>query len=273
MRDSDGGMLLGRHTPILQEYSPHILHAIPRANARQNIGLGESLAFYGVDLWHAYEMSWLDETGKPLVRVGRFSVPASSPNIVESKSFKLYLNSLNSTRFSTVGDARTTIVNDISGAAGKTVTLQLLEADDPSLAGSVLPGECLDDLPVDLRPGEPHAGQLKVEPGCIVEEALYSHLLRSLCPVTGQPDWATVWLHYRGAQIERSTLLQYIIAYREHQEFHEQCVERMFCDLLGSCDAQFLHVQAFYTRRGGLDISPFRSTDTNAQPLPRLDRQ
>ncbi len=107
----------------------------------------------------------------------------------------------------------------------------------------------------------------------MVEEVLYSHLLRSLCPVTGQPDWATVWLHYRGAAVEHSSLLQYIIAYREHQEFHEQCVERMFCDIAQRCAPQFLHLQAFYTRRGGLDINPFRSTDAHARPLPRLNRQ
>jgi 7-cyano-7-deazaguanine reductase len=266
-------MLLGRHTPLLQEYAPHILHSIPRATARQHLGIGTALPFHGADLWHAYEMSWLDDVGKPVVRVGRFMVPASSPHIVESKSFKLYLNSLNSTRFATLEAARATIVNDISGAAGEVVDLQLLSVDDPSLVGVVLAGKCLDDLPVQSWSGEPQVQQLQVQPGFIVEEVLYSHLLRSLCPVTGQPDWATVWLHYRGAAVEHSSLLQYIIAYREHQEFHEQCVERMFCDIVQRCAPQFLHLQAFYTRRGGLDINPFRSTDVHARPLPRLNRQ
>jgi 7-cyano-7-deazaguanine reductase len=266
-------MLLGRHTPPLQEYAPHILHSIPRAAARQDLGIGADLPFHGVDLWHAYEMSWLDHTGKPVVRVGRFTVPASSPHIVESKSFKLYLNSLNSTRFATVEAARATMVRDISGAAGENVSVQLLGVGDPSLAGTALPGECLDDVPVDSRPGAPQAEQLQVQSGRIVEEVLYSHLLRSLCPVTGQPDWATLWLHYRGAALEHSSLLQYIIAYREHQEFHEQCVERMFCDIVRRCEPHFLHLQAFYTRRGGLDINPFRSTDADARPLPRLNRQ
>jgi 7-cyano-7-deazaguanine reductase len=269
----EGGMLLGRHTPVLQEYAPYILHAIPRATARQHLGIGAVLPFYGTDLWHAYEMSWLDHTGKPVVRVGRFTVPASSPHIIESKSFKLYLNSLNSTRFATEAAARSTIVTDISGAAGTAVSLELLGVGDPSLAGTALPGECLDDAPVEPCSGAPRAEQLQAQSGCIVEEVLYSHLLRSLCPVTGQPDWATVWLHYRGAALEHSALLQYIIAYREHQEFHEQCVERMFCDILRRCEPQFLHLQAFYTRRGGLDINPFRSTDANARPLPRLNRQ
>ena len=266
-------MLLGRHTPVLKEYAPYILQSIPRTTARQQLGIGTTLPFCGADLWHAYEMSWLDTTGKPVVRVGRFTVPCSSPNIVESKSFKLYLNSLNSTRFSALEDAREIIIKDISRAAGQTIQLQLLDVDDSSLAGVPLTGQCLDDVPVTAWHGPPTAGQLQVDSGRIVEELLYSHLLRSLCPVTGQPDWATVWLHYRGAALERSALLQYIIAFREHQEFHEQCAERMFCDIWRCCEPQFLHLQAFYTRRGGLDINPFRSSDPLARPLPRQNRQ
>ena len=254
------GMLLGQHTPVVQDYAPHLLHAIPRVTARHDLGLSQSLPFHGVDLWHAYEMSWLDETGKPVVWVGRFEVPANSPNIVESKSFKLYLNSLNSTPFPSVEKACETIVADISAAAGDAVTLELFPVDDATLAGSRLVGECLDGLAIAPWSGEPQAQQLIVQPDCVVEEALYSHLLRSLCPVTGQPDWATVWLHYRGAEVERSSLLQYIVAYREHQEFHEQCVERMFCDITTRCKPEFLQIQAFYTRRGGMDINPFRSS-------------
>jgi len=267
------GLLLGRHTPVLQEYAPQILHAIPRINARRQLGLSEPWPFHGVDLWHAYEMSWLDARGKPVARVGRFSVPASSPNMVESKSFKLYLNSLNNTRFASDEEARNTIVADVSAVAGDTVSLALGTVEDASLRGSKLPGVCLDEMQVETWSGEPQALQLQIAAGRIVEETLYSHLLRSLCPVTGQPDWATLWLHYRGAPIERSSLLQYILAYRDHQEFHEQCVERMFRDIAQRCEPEFLHVQAFYTRRGGLDINPFRSTSADASPLPRLNRQ
>lgn len=266
-------MLLGRHTPVVQHYSPQLLYPISRATARNALGFPAPLTFHGIDLWHAYEMSWLDDTGKPVVWVGRFGVPASSPNIVESKSFKLYLNSLNSTRFPSDEAARATIIADISAAAGAAVTLELFPVDAAALAGVRLPGECLDNLSITPRSGEPSAAQLQIHPGRIIDEVVYSHLLRSLCPVTGQPDWATVWLHYRGSAIERSSLLQYIIAYREHQEFHEQCVERMFRDISQRCAPKFLHIQAFYTRRGGLDINPFRSTDGNASPLPRLDRQ
>jgi 7-cyano-7-deazaguanine reductase len=269
----EGGLLLGRHTPVVREYAPQLLHPIPRIAARQGLGLRAPLSFHGVDVWHAYEMSWLDNTGKPVVRVGRFEVPASSPNMVESKSFKLYLNSLNHTQFIGDAEARATIVADISAVAGERVDLELLSIDDETLAGSKLPGVCLDDLSVAPHTSEPQAQQLQVQPGHVIEETVYSHLLRSLCPVTGQPDWATVWLHYRGAAIEHGSLLQYLIAYREHQEFHEQCVERMFRDISARCEPQFLHLQAFYTRRGGLDINPFRSTHAEARPRPRLNRQ
>lgn len=265
--------MLGRHAPVPQDYAPHILHSIPRVNARVSLGIGTVLPMHGVDVWHAYEMSWLDTDGKPVVRVGRFIVPASSPSIVESKSFKLYLNSLNSSCFATLEEARATIVADISAAAGERVSLELLDVGDPVLAGTPLAGQCLDELSVAPWSGAPQSEQLQVRAGSVVEEMLFSHLLRSLCPVTGQPDWATVWLHYRGAAVERSSLLQYIIAYRQHQEFHEQCVERMFCDIMRRVEPNFLHLQAFYTRRGGLDINPFRSTSAQAGPLPRLNRQ
>lgn len=273
MEGPDSGMLLGRHTPVVQQYSPHLLHAIPRATARLALGLHEPMPFHGVDLWHAYEMSWLDHAGKPVAWVGRFCVPATTPNLVESKSFKLYLNSLNGTRFPSDEAATATIIADISGAAGGAVTLELFPVGAAALAGTELPGECLDALSITPWPGEPTAAQLEIHPQRIVEDRVFSHLLRSLCPVTGQPDWATLWLHYRGAAIERSSLLRYIIAYREHQEFHEQCVERMFRDIALRCAPEFLHIQGFYTRRGGLDINPFRSTDAIARPFPRLDRQ
>jgi 7-cyano-7-deazaguanine reductase len=269
----EAGSLLGRHTPAPQEYSPDILRAIPRKLARDKLQMKENLPFHGVDLWRAYEMSWLDQTGKPVVFVGKFSVPAQSPNMVESKSFKLYLNSLNSTRFSSVKEARSTIIKDISTVAGDKVSLDLLAVDDASLNGSKLVGESLDNLAVASISDEPHKDQLQVQPGHMIEEMVYSHLLRSLCPVTGQPDWATLWIHYRGTAIERGSLLEYVISYRDHQEFHEHCVERIFHDLGSVCDPVFLHVQAFYTRRGGLDINPFRSTDSTAQALTRLARQ
>ncbi|MFT6276984.1 MAG: 7-cyano-7-deazaguanine reductase [Halioglobus sp.] len=265
-------LLLGQSTPVVNTYSPQLLYPIDRAEARNTLGLSVVLPFVGVDVWHAYEMSWLDNSGKPVCRVGRFDIPADSANLVESKSFKLYLNSLNSKKFTSDQAAITCIVNDISSVAGTLVTLQLFDVDAPQLSGSALSGVCLDGLDVAIDDAPPSKALLEVSKQR-TESKLFSHLLRSLCPVTGQPDWATVWIHYKGRAIEHRSLLRYIIAYREHQEFHEQCVERMFQDLLQSSDAEFLNIQAFYTRRGGLDISPFRSTRESARPQARLNRQ
>tara|TARA_R110002110_G_scaffold66978_1_gene183093 strand:+ start:193805 stop:194500 length:696 start_codon:yes stop_codon:yes gene_type:complete len=230
---------------------------------------------YGVDVWHAYELSWLDAQGKPVARVGRFEIPATSPGMVESKSFKLYLNSLNSTRFDAEQDAVDVITRDISSVVGAPVTLQVFAVDDLRLAGVQLAGECIDALLMpDAPSAQPSASLLRLHGQSeVADEQLYSHLLRSLCPVTGQPDWASVWIHYGGATIDRQSLLHYLVSYRQHQEFHEQCVERMFDHIQSACNPRFLSVQACYTRRGGLDINPFRSSDPLARPLPRLNRQ
>jgi len=265
-------MLLGKYTPVVDQYSPELLYSIPRAQGRATLGLAGTLPFHGADLWHAYEMSWLDGEGKPVVAVGRFHVPADSPHIVESKSFKLYLNSLNSSRFVSVERVRETVLADISGAAGAPVELELLSVDAAELSGYALKGACLDDLEIEVTEAEPEAGIIRAGEA-VVEESLYTHLLRSLCPVTGQPDWATVWIHYRGRAVDRNSLLTYLVAFRRHREFHEQCVERIFVDLQQTLSPESLQVQAFYTRRGGLDISPFRCTEPDSLPLPRLDRQ
>jgi len=266
-------LLLGRQTPVADAYSPELLYPIPRAPARRDLGLGEPLPFVGVDVWHAYELSWLDAGGKPVARVGRFTVPASSPNMVESKSLKLYLNSLNNVRLESDEAATEIIRRDVGAVVGTAVELALFEPDDPGLVGQSPSGMCLDPLPVAMPEGEPSSELLALAGDEISDEMLYSHLLRSLCPVTGQPDWATVWLHYRGASLDHGALLAYILAYRQHQEFHEQCVERMYRDIHDFCKPEYLAVQALYTRRGGLDISPLRSSDATAEPLARLNRQ
>ncbi|MCP5190959.1 MAG: NADPH-dependent 7-cyano-7-deazaguanine reductase QueF [Pseudomonadales bacterium] len=270
--DEHGGMLLGKNTPVVDAYAPQLLFPIPRARGRHALGVTGVLPFHGIDVWHAYELSWLDPAGRPLARVGRLCVPASSPNMVESKSLKLYFNSLNNTCFASEAVLVRTVCADISAVAGAPVELELLDVCDPRLAGSAPPGDCLDDLEFAPVAGEPRADLLETGEQ-YAEQTFYSHLLRSLCPVTGQPDWATVWLCYGGPAIRPESLLRYIIAYRCHQEFHEQCIERMFCDIQASCRPRFLHIQGCYTRRGGLDISPFRSTDPQAAPLPRLNRQ
>lgn len=270
--EQDKALLLGQQVPVSEHYAPELLYPIARSQARDSLGINsDELPFTGLDLWHAYELSWLDGLGRPTAFVGRFSVPAESPNLVESKSFKLYLNSLNQHRFTSPEAAVATICHDVGCAAGAEVALELFSVDDSALAGLSLPGECLDTLEVAWTGTAPQAEQLS----CVSDsgtQTLYTHLLRSLCPVTGQPDWATLWLHMEGAQLETKSLLEYLLSYRNHQEFHEQCVERVFRDLQAVCQPSELHVQAFYTRRGGLDITPFRSTG-GRQPLPRMNRQ
>ena len=267
-----GDLLLGKNVAVVEKYSPELLYPIPRAGARQALGITQDLPFSGVDLWHAYEMSWLNERNKPVVRVGRFFIPADSPAMVESKSFKLYLNSLNGTRYHSEEALRQTVLTDIGKVVGSPIELELLSVDAPQLDGGVPEGECLDEMDIACEDCDPGPQLLKVGSD-IVEEAVHSHLLRSLCPVTGQPDWATVYIRYRGCALDHASLLRYLVAFRKHQEYHEQCVERMFCDIRGVADPEFLEIQAFYTRRGGMDINPFRSTDAEPVPLSRMNRQ
>ncbi len=266
-------LLLGRQVPVVNHYAPELLFPIPRREARDALGLGKPLPFEGVDIWHAYELSWLDGNDRAQVRVGRFSIPAGTPNLVESKSFKLYLNSLNNLVFDDDTAALACIIRDVSAAAGGEVALAVFDPDDPAIAPGQPSGECIDSAAGRWPRREPDAAMLACDPATVVEEQLYSHLLRSLCPVTGQPDWATLWLHYRGPALDHAALLSYILAYREHQEFHEQCVERIFRDIQQCCQPEFLHLQAFYTRRGGLDINPFRSSGGGQPPWLRLARQ
>lgn len=266
-------LLLGKQVPMVSHYSPELLFSIPRREARESLGLAEPLPFEGVDIWHAYELSWLDSNDKAQVRVGRFSIPATTPNLVESKSFKLYLNSLNNAVFDDDTAALACIARDVSAAAGGDVALALFDPDDPAIAPGQPGGECIDSAAGRWPRREPEAAMLQCDAATVVEEQLYSHLLRSLCPVTGQPDWATLWLHYRGPALDHAALLSYILAYREHQEFHEQCVERIYRDIWQRCRPEFLHLQAFYTRRGGLDINPFRSSGGGQPPWLRLARQ
>ena len=272
MKEQDDKLLLGKNVPVAERYSPELLYPIARQEARKAMGLEGALPFSGVDLWHAYELSWLDPRGKPVVRVGRFFIPADSPNMVESKSFKLYLNSLNGTRYPSESAVVDVLKRDLAAVVGAEIALELLPVDALELQGGVPEGQCLDQLEIEVGDADPSADLLQCSQE-VVEENVYSHLLRSLCPVTGQPDWATVYLHYRGRALDHESLLRYLIAFRRHQEFHEQCVERMFFDLHGLLAPEFLEIQAFYTRRGGLDINPFRSTDPAAVPLSRMNRQ
>lgn len=266
-------MLLGRQVPVSPVYDPGLLYPIARDEGREQLGLARELPFHGADYWHAYELSWLDPRGKPVSRLGRFTIPADSPCLVESKSLKLYLNSLNNSHYESDEEAIETIRRDVGAAVGAELRLELFPQQEASFVGRLPPGRCLDGLPAQGVATRADPDLLAADIGQQVEEQLYSHLLRSLCPVTGQPDWATLWIHYRGPALDHEGLLRYIISFRDHQEFHEQCVERMFLDILRVCRPRELTVQALYTRRGGLDICPLRSTLPNVEPLSRMSRQ
>ncbi|KPQ28121.1 NADPH-dependent 7-cyano-7-deazaguanine reductase QueF [Halomonas sp. HL-93] len=265
---------LGRESAYPDAYDPGLLYPISRTANRAPLGIVEgSLPFVGEDEWHAFEVSWLNGRGKPIVAVARFRLPADSPNLIESKSWKLYLNSFNQTRFADRDEVINTLAQDLAGAAGAPVSVTLFDVDAEALAPKCLPGECLDALDIDVNDYTPSAEHLAVS-AQVVEETLYSHLLKSNCPVTGQPDWGSVMIRYKGPKLEREGLLRYLIGYRQHQDFHEHCVEHIFTDLMHHAQPSELLVLARYVRRGGLDISPWRATPGLAPPSPqRLARQ
>ncbi|SDN60447.1 NADPH-dependent 7-cyano-7-deazaguanine reductase QueF [Vreelandella arcis] len=265
---------LGRESAYPAQYDAGLLYSIPRAANRAPLGIDEAnLPFVGEDEWHAFEVSWLNGRGKPIVAVARFRLPANSPQLIESKSWKLYLNSFNQTRFAQRDEVIATLSHDLSAAAGAPVSVELFDVDADALAPQRLPGESLDALDIEVSDYTPSADHLVVgEP--IVEETLHSHLLKSNCPVTGQPDWGSVMIRYKGPKLDREGLLRYLIGYRQHQDFHEHCVEHIFTDLMHRAKPSELLVLARYVRRGGLDISPWRATPGLTPPSPlRLARQ
>ncbi|CAG9246196.1 NADPH-dependent 7-cyano-7-deazaguanine reductase QueF [Paraburkholderia caribensis] len=259
---------LGKPSSYTEQYDAALLFPIARKNAREQIGIGATLPFFGTDIWNAYELSWLNARGKPQIAIATFFVPADSPNIVESKSFKLYLGSFAQTAFDSIETVRDTIKRDVSAACGSSVSLHLYPPPEFSkLALDEFEGTSLDRLDLDTDVYLPDASLLKAAlDEAPTEETLFSNLLKSNCPVTGQPDWGSVQIHYVGPQIDHASLLRYIISYRNHTGFHEQCVERIFLDVLKVCQPVKLAVYARYTRRGGLDINPFR-TNFNL-PMP-----
>jgi 7-cyano-7-deazaguanine reductase len=263
---------LGKTSAYRTDYAPELLFPIARQGKRDELGLTGTLPFFGVDIWNAYEISWLNQRGKPQVAIARITVPADSPNIIESKSFKLYLNSFNQTRLDSVVALKTLLQQDLSNGFGATVHISITQPEEFGMVEmGELDGLLLDRLDIEIDNYSPTPDLLKAaldeEP---VEEKLISHLLKSNCLVTGQPDWASVQIHYAGPQIDQESLLKYLIGFREHNEFHEQCVERIFTDILRQCQPQQLAVYARYTRRGGLDINPWRSNFSTAQKPPNL---
>ncbi|EMJ9961819.1 NADPH-dependent 7-cyano-7-deazaguanine reductase QueF [Pseudomonas aeruginosa] len=267
---------LGKTSEYVSSYTPSLLFPISRTAKWAELGLSaETLPYRGVDIWNCYELSWLTPAGKPVVAIGEFSIPADSPNIIESKSFKLYLNSLNQSAFDSREALRAVLQKDLSAAAGAPVGVRLRSLDEVAEEGiGRLPGRCIDELDIAVDGYEQLRPELlRCDVGRIVEEQLYSHLLKSNCPVTGQPDWGTLVVDYRGPALDPASLLAYLVSFRQHQDFHEQCVERIFLDLQRLLQPQALSVYARYVRRGGLDINPYRSLAEVAPDNRRLVRQ
>ena len=272
---TDDGMPLGQQTGYPDQYDPDQLFPVERAGNRVGLGLEDGLwPWYGEDRWNAWELSWLKPGGVPVVAVADIRFPASSACLVESKSLKLYLNSLNSTVFEDTRAVHRTLVEDLSRSAGESVGVTLYPVDlSAELLARPEGAELIDNTPVRLESEPAGAEVLTVDEQMPVQETLCSHLLRSLCPVTGQPDWASVMVRYEGPRMDRAGLLAYLVAFRNHQDFHEHCIERIFMDLMSCCMPQRLEVAAWYTRRGGLDINPWRSTHPGEAPSVRLLRQ
>ena len=262
---------LGKSSAYQSQYAPELLFPIARQQKRDELGLfadAGTMPFFGVDIWNAYELSWLNMRGKPQVAIATITVPADSPNIVESKSFKLYQNSFNQTRLAGPDALLALLRDDLSDGFGAPVHVTLTS---PEAFGAIKMGELdgvlLDRLDVEIDGYSPSPELLGADDeNGQVEETLVSHLLKSNCLVTGQPDWGTVQIRYVGPQIDQEGLLKYLIGFREHNEFHEQCVERIFMDVLRQCKPTKLAVYARYTRRGGLDINPWRANFSTGKP-------
>jgi len=254
---------LGKKSSYISEYNKSLLFPIARKLKRDEINVPtNTLPFKGYDIWNAFELSWLNPKGKPVAALAQFIFSCESENIVESKSLKLYLNSFNNTSFASIDVVKDIIVKDLSEAVKSTVAVQIFAPHDFSLLQFAnLDGECIDNLDIKCDTYVPNKNFLSIINEQYVEEQLYSNLLKSNCLVTGQPDWGSAAIFYCGQKIDRAGLLKYIVSFRNHNEFHEQCVERIFMDILTQCKPEKLTVYARYTRRGGLDINPIRSTE------------
>jgi len=274
--DALSGLTLGKTTAYRDTYDASLLQGVPRSLNRDPLGLkADSLPFHGGDIWTLYELSWLNARGLPQVAVGHVELDYTSVNLVESKSFKLYLNSFNQTRFESWEAVQRTLERDLSACAQGKVTVALYRIDE--LEGQPIAhfhGTCIDDQEIEIDNYQFDTAWLEnAASGNLVEETLVSHLLKSNCLITHQPDWGSVQIQYRGAKIDREKLLRYLVSFRNHNEFHEQCVERIFNDILHFCQPETLSVYARYTRRGGLDINPWRSNSDFVPAIGRLVRQ
>ena len=270
------GLTLGKTTHYRDIYDASLLQGVPRSLNRDPLGLrADALPFVGGDIWTLYELSWLNARGLPQVAVGHVELDYSSVNLVESKSFKLYLNSFNQTRFDSWEAVQHTLQRDLSACAQGHVTVALYRVDE--LEGQPIAhfhGTCIDDQDIEIDNYEFSTDYLEnATENKVVEETLVSHLLKSNCLITHQPDWGSVQIQYRGPKIDREKLLRYLVSFRHHNEFHEQWVERIFNDIQRFCQPEKLSVYARYTRRGGLDINPWRTNTDFVPAIGRLVRQ
>lgn len=269
-------LTLGKPTAYHDIYDASLLQAVPRSMNREPLGLyPDSLPFQGADIWTLYELSWLNSKGVPQVAIGEVVLDAISQNLIESKSFKLYLNSFNQTKFADWGSVRATLERDLSACAQGDVSVALfrLQEVEGQPIGHMA-GVCIDEQDITIDDYQFNADYLNnATRSEIVEESLVSHLLKSNCLITNQPDWGSVMIRYRGPRIDREALLRYLVSFRHHNEFHEQCVERIFNDVLRYCKPEQLTVYARYTRRGGLDINPWRTNTPFVPCRSRLVRQ
>ncbi|WP_151172511.1 NADPH-dependent 7-cyano-7-deazaguanine reductase QueF [Pseudoalteromonas ruthenica] len=269
--------LLGKATEYKDSYDPSLLYPIARKLNRDDLQIDErALPFKGEDIWTGYELSWLNPKGKPQVAVATFTFPCQSPDIIESKSFKLYLNSFNQSRFESMQAVQQTMAKDLSAATQSDVQVTLYGPEDyQHFAATALPGQCIDELDITVDTYELTPSLLRLaEDAQQVEQTLHSHLLKSNCLITSQPDWASVVIRYQGPALCHESLLRYLISFRSHNEFHEQCVERIFTDIMACAPMQSLEVYARYTRRGGLDINPYRATHSDKTLFDvRINRQ
>jgi 7-cyano-7-deazaguanine reductase len=264
---------LGQESGYPNQYEPELLFAIARSESRSAFGT-EALPFYGTDIWNAWDLTWLGPGDLPVVATAQLRIPASSPNLVESKSLKLYLNSFSMSRFATSDAIAAAITADLTACTGEPVDVRIRMLDEStSDAVGRFSGECLDTLRISCETFDVDPTLLTVAATTEVEEDLHSHLLRSLCPVTGQPDMGSVRVRYRGPRIDPESLLRYIVSFREHNDFHEACTERMFVDILERCTPRSLSVYTRFQRRGGIDINPFRSNFEDSPQDLRLWRQ
>ncbi len=269
-------LTLGKATGYQSEYDASLLQGVPRKLNRDAIELIDNLPFHGTDIWTGYELSWLNAKGKPMVAIAEFHLSFDSEHLIESKSFKLYLNSFNQTKFDSIELVQSTLADDLSRCANGEVLVKVIEPKHFTHQRIVeLPGACIDDLDIEIEDYNFNPDYLldSTDDKSMVAETLNSNLLKSNCLITSQPDWGSVMIRYQGPKIDREKLLRYLISFRQHNEFHEQCIERIFVDLKRFCHCAKLTVYARYTRRGGLDINPYRSDFEQPSESHRLARQ